>query len=363
MINRIIIDGFKRFEHEEFELRNLTVLAGRNGAGKTSLIHSLLLVENAIRRNDGTAQLNGPYDLELGWFGDLVNINRFGKNPEFIIRLETEGGGTEWTFSKGDTNLYAAVKQSGEGRSPSVPTTPRSFQYISAERLGPRLIQRSSAKPSMLLEVGHTGAHVAQVIERLIPFSVPAARLAGDKSRGPTLLKDQTEFWLTDIVRPTVLDTNELAGTDVIALRFKTPEGDWVRPTNMGFGVSYALPIIVAALTASDGGLLIVENPEAHLHPGGQSEMGRFLVQMAASGLQVIVETHSDHVLNGIRLAIGGGSPLGSNQAVVHYFPDEEQAPQKLTFTRGGSFLDWPSGFFDQYRIDVAKLTQLPRPR
>lgn len=363
MIDRLIIDGFKRFEHEDFVLKNLTVLAGRNGAGKTSLIHSLLLVENAIRRNDGTAQLNGPYGLELGWFEDLVNINRFGRTPQFFIGLDAGDGAAEWTFSKGDTDLFASVVQPSGLSAPALSRAPRGFQYIAAERLGPRLTQRSSAKPAMALEVGHTGAHVAQVIERLIPFTVPDGRLAGPEKRGPTLLKDQTEFWLTDIVRPARIDTAELAGTDIIALRFKTPEGDWVRPTNMGFGVSYALPIIVAALTASEGGLLIVENPEAHLHPGGQSEMGRFLAQMAASGLQVIVETHSDHVLNGIRLAIGGAGSLSSDQAIVHYFPDGEQVPQRLSFTPSGGFLDWPSGFFDQYRIDVAKLTKIPRPQ
>jgi predicted ATPase len=47
-------------------------------------------------------------------------------------------------------------------------------------------------------------------------------------------------------------------------------------------------------MTAIEGGLLIIENPEAHLHPAGQSEMGMFLARMAAAGLQILVETHSE---------------------------------------------------------------------
>lgn len=363
MINQVVVDGFKRFERQAFDLKKLTILAGRNGAGKTSLIHSLLLLREATLRNDGVARLNGPFGIELGWFEDLVNINRFSSRPEFIVEIKTDTGDAEWTFQKGDTDLYARVVI--PEISPPALASPeaRSFQYISAERNGPRLTQRSSALPAMMLEVGPTGAHAAQVIERLITFRVSEKRLAGDSKRGPSLLKAQTEFWLTDIVRPTLIDTSELVGTDIIALRFKSPEGDWVRPTNMGFGVSYTLPVILAALTATENGLLIVENPEAHLHPAGQSEMGRFLAQMAASGLQVILETHSDHVLNGIRLAIADVDlPLRADDAIVHYFPDGDEEVQALEFTPSGGLLDWPAGFFDQFRIDVVRLTRAQRP-
>ena len=76
------------------------------------------------------------------------------------------------------------------------------------------------------------------------------------------------------------------------------------RPTNVGFGITYALPIVVSALSARPGSLLIVENPEAHLHPRGQVKMGELLCQASEAGIQVLIETHSDHVLNGIRLAV-----------------------------------------------------------
>ena len=97
--------------------------------------------------------------------------------------------------------------------------------------------------------------------------------------------------WAADEVAAEALE----AGLDALA--------DRMRPTNMGFGVSYALPVITAGLLAPAGSLLVVENPEAHLHPAGQSRVGRFLAHLAASGVQVVAETHSDHVLNGVRLA------------------------------------------------------------
>src|SRR5665213_4465046 len=124
----------------------------------------------------------------------------------------------------------------------------------------------------------------------------------------------------------------------------------------MGFGVSYALPIVVAAMTAIDGGLLIVENPEAHLHPAGQSEMGVFLSRMATAGLQLIIETHSDHVLNGIRRAIGDERVLRADDAIVHFFADASSNAKPLEFTPTGGITEWPAGFFDQYRLDVQRI-------
>jgi predicted ATPase len=131
----------------------------------------------------------------------------------------------------------------------------------------------------------------------------------------------------------------------------------------MGFGVTYALPVILAGLTAEKDGLLIVENPEAHLHPSGQSQMGYFLAAIAASGVQVLVETHSDHVLNGIRRAIGEHRILPASQAIVHFFDADGSVPQALAFTETGGIDSWPRGFFDQFQLDVAALTRVRRPR
>ncbi|MBK9636389.1 MAG: AAA family ATPase [Bacteroidetes bacterium] len=68
---------------------------------------------------------------------------------------------------------------------------------------------------------------------------------------------------------------------------------------NVGFGLSYALPIIVAALSSSENSLILVENPEAHLHPRGQSQLAKLLALAAQSGVQIIIETHSEHIING----------------------------------------------------------------
>jgi predicted ATPase len=362
VIRRLIVKGFKRLESETLEFRDLTILAGLNGAGKTSAIHALLLVRHAWARQDGTAELNGPFGMELGWFQNVVNSAVDGG---FTIAIEDgSGDSTSWKFEEGDTELYARVAQSGGRVSPFSKAKARGFQYLSAERNGPRMTQKAAPLPIEMLEVGFTGEYVAQVLDRLGSAAVPKARrVASDEVEELALVKAQTERWLSRITRHIEIDTASFAGTDVVALQFRTDGASpWVRPTNMGFGISYALPVVVAAMTAAEGGLIIVENPEAHLHPAGQSEMGTFLARMAAAGLQIIVETHSDHVLNGIRLGISEHRALSSSNAIVHFFSDQAEIVQPLVFTPTGGMSDWPAGFFDQYRLDVQRLTMARRP-
>jgi len=376
MIRSIFIQGFKRFGKQRFEISPLTVLTGLNGTGKTSLIHALILAREAIgdpfRPGEASSvRLNGPFGLELGTAEDVHNWGAEGEIV-FDIRHDEELLAT-WRFAvPANTSeaLYLDVIKRPDGA--NVPydmyQRPRNFTYLCAERLGPRSILGASALPADALEVGVRGEYCAQVLaalgdrpmeygERLHPNRYPAAA---------PLLKYELERWLGDIVRPVEIDTESHPGNLVTALRFRAPGGEWVRAPNMGFGVSYALPVVLAGLVASPGGLLLVENPEAHLHPAGQSRMGVFLAWLAGKGIQVIVETHSDHVLNGIRRAIGEHHYLPCGEAIVHYFDsDEEDAPRviPLRFTPTGGVSDWPAGFFDQYQIDVAALGRIRRQR
>lgn len=363
MIREILIEGFKRFEHQVLEFKPLTVLAGRNGAGKTSTIHALLLAHQAMERQDCIAELNGPFGLELGWFNDLVNVN--SQESNFRITIHSDTVDTQvWGFFPGNTERYASVTGPGPGswdRS-NVRHTFQYLQYLAAERDGPRITQETSALPVEMLTVGCRGEFVAQVIEKLGSTTVESARLAPECD-APALVKSQTEQWLSRITCPVEIDTATFAGTEVAALSFRTPGGSWVRPTNMGFGISYCLPIVLAALTAPIGGLMIVENPEAHLHPAGQSEIGMFLARMAAAGIQVVIETHSDHVLNGIRRAIGESGVLPADNAIVHYFADGEAQVQPLAFTSTGGLSEWPRGFLDQYQLDISKISKVRRSR
>ena len=159
-------------------------------------------------------------------------------------------------------------------------------------------------------------------------------------------------------MRPIQVEARRIPGSGLATLRFREPAvlADWTRPANVGFGLSYALPIVVAGLTVPAGPLLVIENPEAHLHPAGQSAMAEFLTRMAAAGVQVIVETHSDHVVNGVRRAVTE-NVLPSGDVAIYAFAEGGTA-SRIEVTELGTLSAWPEKFFDQLQKDLLAISR-----
>jgi len=369
MIHGLRIRNFKRFRDVTLPLNRLTVLTGANGAGKTSLIHALLLVQRAAKSpRPNTIALNDAEGLQLGEGVDVLNWDAV--ESEVIFDYELDAGRSAcWRLSVPDERaLHLPLVPPPE--EPVVEYRQLST-YVSAERLGPRDALGASSVALQDLSVGCYGQYVAQVLAVLDRREISEMRRTpspvGDMTLGDLL--HQAEWWTSRIVRPIELQAEWFPNSMVTRLRFKTPgvRSEWTRPPNMGFGVSYALPVIVAGLLAKAGSLLIIENPEAHLHPAGQSEIGRFLARVAADGVQVIVETHSDHVLNGIRHAVADSQhPLGSEDGKLLFFLPEADARgvfEGLEISSSGAISEWPEGFFDQFDRDLRALTDLQRRR
>lgn len=372
MIAEIRLQNFKRFRDLSLRTAALTVLTGTNGAGKTSVLHSLLLARQMVRRpQQNYVELNGVDTLELGGAEDVIH-REASEDFAAIEVLDAEDKRWRWSFVvPGDKRtLNADVVDRPADYKGAIAESPPAFTYLCAERLGPRDVLSASAADVGELGVGARGEFVAQVLASSGRVRVREGRLAVDAT--DTKLSDllhQTESWMGRIVRPTEIDVEWFLNTSVTRLRFKTPglRSDWTRAPNAGFGISYALPVIVAALCAEVGGLLLVENPEAHLHPAGQSAIGGFLAQVAADGVQVVLETHSDHVVNGIRVSVAEGkAALREEQAVIHFFRGEdEEGPsvESMEVRRTGQLTDWPAGFFDQAQVDLATLATRRRRR
>lgn len=133
---------------------------------------------------------------------------------------------------------------------------------------------------------------------------------------------------------------------------------------NIGYGISYTLPVIVALLSAQPGSLVIIENPEAHLHPAGQSELAKLITMVASNNVQVIVETHRDHIISGIQLACKSfekdqKSGISREEVAIFYFRNDSKNRlhiDPISIEKSGALTHQPKGFFDQAEKDMFQL-------
>jgi predicted ATPase len=177
-------------------------------------------------------------------------------------------------------------------------------------------------------------------------------------------LQSQVEAWMTEISPGVRLNLKRYSEMDLMTFGVAYSLGHQVasseyRPTNVGFGITYALPIVVSVLSAHPGSLVIVENPEAHLHPRGQVKMGELLSLASTVGIQILIETHSDHVLNGIRLAVHGRKADPSRVALYHTKWERGGKSPSLTLlniNENGRVSEWPEGFFDEMERSLDQL-------
>lgn len=371
MINTMDLMHFKCFAQKTLNLRPMTVLTGVNGGGKSTVLQALLLARLASTSSGHTIRLNGPYDLALGTAFDV--LHRSAAAPEMSVRLNgvsaEQNRELEWecrfVVPEAEDSLYLTLAGMSEGSAPSVGNEPGGFTYLCAERLGPRDVLAVSAEEPDNIGVGVHGEFTAQVLALRETRAVSVRRMV----RGPLrhgeldspLLRLQAEAWASEIIRPVRITAQLATGILASTIRFQEVDrfAEMIRPANTGFGVSYVLPIIVAGLLTLPGDILLVENPEAHLHPAGQSRLGRFLARVAGSGAQVIIETHSDHVLNGARLAVAHDNSLHAESMIVHYFDHEGSTP--IQINERGELDHWPAGFFDQIETDLGGLARARR--
>lgn len=370
MISGLTIRNFKCFASLDLRLRPLTVLTGVNGGGKSTVVQGLLIARQAADPASKVVQLNGPYGLALGEAHDILHPD--ADPPVVEVTVETAGVPSHYLFDVPyDRTLNLPIRERCANPPTVLTAKGAAFTYLNAERLGPRDQLDVTAEDPDLVGVGVHGEYTAQALAMHETDEVrPPLRHPQTRDHGVTTLRTQVENWASSIIRPIRITAQWPPGITASMIRFQEPElirqqmlvSEQIRPANMGFGFSYALPVLVAGLLTPEGGVLIVENPEAHLHPAGQSRLGAFLGRVAGSGTQVIIETHSDHVLNGIRLAVAEDQVIDPDDAIVHYFGGEPGlAPTTVQLTSRGGLSLWPKGFFDQIEEDLGRIARAKR--
>jgi hypothetical protein len=173
-------------------------------------------------------------------------------------------------------------------------------------------------------------------------------------------VESQFSLWMGRLFPGFQVRTENLEQLDSVMLGLNLQRevgaAEYFRPGNVGFGVSVALPVILAGLLADKETTFIVENPEAHLHPSAQSLVGEFLARVAAGGAQVFVETHSDHVVNGMRIAFRNGVLSKDDLSFFAFSKTDAYGSHRITTVQldeSGDFDVRPDTFFDQADKDL----------
>lgn len=360
-IDKLKLINFKCLSNVTFEFGNLNILAGANGCGKSTLIQSLLLLRQSYEqyRNLDVLALYGKY-INLGSAKDIL-YEHAGKNEEISYSLFNENGEKmEVSYEYVPESRMLNNWKKNLSNCHDFNIFGNTFEYLSADRIAPQTIYSSISQDDFL---GNHGENALNFLERYgDTFKVD--RIFWDDTNNEYLLY-YVNKWMEKIFQGFRLQLSPIAEADAVGLRYSEKSRDWVsnsyRAINVGFGITYVLPILVALLKAKKDDMIIIENPEAHLHPKAQRIMGELLAKAATIGAQIIVETHSDHILNGVRIS-AKNKIISPSHIKMFFFMKEDIGVRYHTniyspqIDAEGNVDIWPEGFFDEWDNALAQL-------
>lgn len=395
MITQLSIQNFKSLRQVDITLRRLTLLTGLNSSGKSSVIQVLLMLRQSQESMLSSFRIvsNGVL-LDFGTFDKLLyrkaakktfnfrieddrqNVlsidtleEHFSADPYIYVNLE----GFQKNVENSHVKLQINGQNAGEsahflrGRWIAQSLFNQHFQYLHPDR---HFLIQPYYNPHIGEVIGNRalgfyGEHTPFFLITYKDHKITNTALHHPKAKSNNLL-DQVNAWLSEISPDVRVEINLVK--QQVQLLFCYGDEEY-EPDKVGFGVPYVLPVIVSLLMAEEGRMIIIENPESHIHPRGQVQLGRLMALAAEAGAQLIIETHSDHVLNGLRIAVRE-KQVQPEYLIAYYcrrdvsdgastlLPICIDAKAKLyqPMDDGTRNAALPKGFFDEWTNSMAKL-------
>lgn len=371
MINYIYLKNFKAFREIDISPAPLNIFAGLNGMGKSTFLQALLLLRQSHSQNtllDKGLLLNGNY-LEMGkgrdvfsMYGTDDNLIKFEVEWDDKLRLVCE-------FHRQDkVDLlpnHQPLELSDRERIFQQALFTNQCQYLNAERISPKdFFPTSAYHIEQLRSLGNHGQFTVHFIAKNQRKDIPIKALSHPKANSLILL-DQLDAWMRKMTPGVKLASFLYDEFEIARLSYKFEVGEdyteHMRPTNVGFGLTYVLPVVTAVIFAQPGDLLLIENPESHLHPQGQALLGKLFALAAEHGVQLFIETHSDHVLNGVRVAVKH-QQISPDKVGIFFFERDIESDEHVTniiqpyVDENGRLDKRPKGFFDEWGKQLDEL-------
>jgi predicted ATPase len=372
MIRKIELNNFKSHKHTQLDFSNLTVLCGANAVGKSSALQILLLLRESFFNKKPFDYLDLKSNpVYIGTAKDA--LYQFSENNVLSFNIVTDIQNMTFAFEVNDpvkTFIPKSAHRFDTAKLDVEPLFGKNCQFISAARSGP---QQSYEKDDAVVDVDNQ----ISVHEGKAEYFVHFLQRKKDMEVYESLCLPTTQF--TDLFSQVIAWGKEISsGVNVIVqdignlgyelkYKFNTAGNDTTydfKAINVGFGLSYVMPVIVAILSAPKDSILFIENPEAHLHPNGQAKLTELICLAAQTGIQIILETHSDHIINGILVQCKNFEETAKGiekekVSIYHFDRDEESRctrATKVNVEKGGRIRYAPKGFFDQFTIDRKRL-------
>lgn len=380
MIKSLTIQNFKSHSKTEISLGNLTVFCGANGVGKSSIIQSLLLLRDTFMRDRDFKNLDlKSKSVKVGTVNDA--IYEFAEMDGFVINFDTSDTHFKFVYEAKSEDARTKTFVSLNDENSEIPEKPETeslfnenFQYISAFRLGPQIQYFKEDKiVTIYRQISDNDGQAEYFVHFLDHFK--NIEVIDTLSHQDSTYKDlfsQVIAWEKEISEGINIEVQDLGKLGYSlkysfdAERGATRRTRYFEAINVGFGITYVMPILIAILSAKPGALIIIENPEAHLHPNGISGLTKLLALAAQAGIQIIIETHSDHVINGILVQSKSfeedkkKTGVDKDLVALYQFSRAKKSQNSIAtpikINEGGRILKQPSGFFDQIEKDLEKL-------
>lgn len=372
MIKEYSIHNFKNHADTRLFLPGITLLTGMNGAGKSSVMQSMLLLRDTYQssRQLQTLYLKGN-SFSVGRTIDAINPNC--KSEPDVLRVEVGvDNKSKYVFSyqyrQPEANSLIAIGGTNyeEGELAEIPFFTDDFQYLSAFRDGPQSLYESDTDvvdvhKQVSYRMGR-GEMAVYYLSKYGDLPLAIESLCHDSER-PNTLRAQSVAWLDEIASGVDMRINQNGQTYELQFGFRQygSTTKFYSASNTGFGITYILSVIVAVLSAKPGALILVENPEAHIHPAGQAALMRLFALASSAGVQIVIETHSDHILNGALVA-GKRKIIAQDGLAVYFFCRDERGnsqPHHLQVSEDWRIEDAPDEFFGQMNADLEVLFDL----
>lgn len=333
MINSLVLKSFKSFDNHTFDFNRLNILLGLNSSGKSSVIQAIRMLSNVANGKKGE-------DVLLDGHGTLEELeNNNSEKGSLGIELE---------YGDGNEDEVVSYPTDGENGG-KYDRFPHIF-YISADRFGPK----DYIPVGYNHEIGQRGENMLNVLQEIKDLHMPEAMRHPGSDK--ITVEANIEKWLQEISPGVKFTFARPSKTDLSYAHFND-----FRSKNVGFGLSYILPVIVALTYAAikNNSVVIIENPEAHLHPKGQTKIGEFICRAALAGVQVIVETHSDHLFDSVRIFVKNceNRDFCDDVSIYWFYIENDltkvENPDMLS---DGRIKHWPTDMFDQFEINSMQL-------